>query len=452
MSGRPPRHPPRQAKHALQSIPVSAQPIPVQAVVLPQALANSESIQDFREYLWKQFVLNTQIVDFPQMLDNARGLEAVFRQTRLNRLLTGIRNKRGGTEPTDRKKGRGVFSDEDIECKATGPAAGECFEQFKLNVANANLAFEENDLYLSIPSLDVLFWKYKNDDDYCDEGWQGLMEIYAADKEKSMSAKAEATGSREIFEPFEVILESLSKSLSYLTVPTQTWPHTFAGYDRFAQLAKALYRVAEVAKIEIRGVSRDTAYKLSRMLIGPCEFNMCQNKKFIPNKYQDTLHTFQRTAHDTFRIAFHEMFALFKEKLQKLDTRVKQPRPVNGKSSPTTRRNTDNDDIQMNMRSFSSAILRCLFRLNYLEPKLRHIIPEITQAKTILEKYTPLAQQVKDSICNGGRPSPRELPSVEKFVKSNSDRAGTEQSQERRNLKALARDGILRSNRRFTGS
>ena len=144
-----------------------------------------------------------------------------------------------------------------------------------------------NKLYLSIPSLDVLFWNEQEDDDFCIAGWDELMKIYAADKEKSLSAKAEATTAKgkiikTYFEPFEVILESLSKSLGYLTVPTTRWPPGFAGWDKLAQLAKAIFRVAKVAKIEIQGMSFETAYKISKMIIGPCEYRMCVDMRFDP--------------------------------------------------------------------------------------------------------------------------------------------------------------------------
>ncbi|KAI3630992.1 hypothetical protein MIR68_010976 [Amoeboaphelidium protococcarum] len=269
--------------------------------IVKQAL-ELKTVTEQRQLLWSEFVTRQYSreingeqyvtmfeVNFDLMMEKAKEVDSGFRQ-QLVANFNQFGLERGGSSPlTD--EGRGVFSDEDLQC-GLDTDASFCNQQIRSFISQPQfneLDWQEMPLYFISDALDIIIWKNDEQPDFCapDNAWESWMKQIVAEKEKSYVGWAQYTGQPLKFSPLEVILEMMSKSRYYLRGNAQKWYAEGAlGWDHFAQFAKALDRMqSNLAKLNfpyrIEDYGRFTYKQYSKMFVGPCQLGICDGREAI---------------------------------------------------------------------------------------------------------------------------------------------------------------------------
>lgn len=205
------------------------------------------NIESARQQLFKQYWQKQ--ITFDEMLSNARSIHNQNREPFLAALKVkdaGYHRKpdeidipvRSGSSPGT-PAGRGIFSDEDIECETAA-----CLQLVKHYAEQFNYPIEEKPLHLYIRELDLKIWKPRQAPPNLSDQW--AYHTYALtlvqDEEYAWGARY---GTHERPMPMEVVLENLTKGYVGFTRKPDQWGNGYHRYEELIQLAKNTVRSLE---------------------------------------------------------------------------------------------------------------------------------------------------------------------------------------------------------------
>ncbi len=242
--------------------------------------AQADNIEVWRNSLYDRY--NRQEITFDQMLQEARTLDAVRRQpflTKLGVLPASTQRKPGeqnlavrtGSDPT-RADGRGIFSDEDVEC-----ATKACIDRFRQAASLMDYPTRETSFHLFIKPLDLKVWKPAS---LADPAMDNLSRFH--DFAQAMALDSEfALGARQgdgiTRSSLETVLENLTKGHLGYAYPPKAWGKGYHPYEELIQVSKNTVRTMEATGLCTQYPSDcQRLQELRRMRKSPAELGLFQ--------------------------------------------------------------------------------------------------------------------------------------------------------------------------------
>lgn len=395
----------------------------------PSKIDPNLPLPQVREALWEKYITKAEKIDqssLEALMSEAQTLEKRVRGEFVLDLMNRYRLARGGTAP-DVGKGRGVFSDEDLELPISVDDMEGKVEDFMRYVRSKGKKIERKPLYLEIAELDILVWLPSALEDlFCDnfDAWKKNMVVMAADKEKSLVARAEALQSQNIptnfkAELMEVVLEGISKARDYIKPGVFENPNTFKTYGKLFELAKSDYRTMNAAGLvsQRQLMAPAKLQQIAKMRASPSEMGLADaSGKFSSSNAKSFLEEFQGLSRGAFALSLarstnllNEKWDLFKKGVE-LHSNVNQiqlpPRPFSTEPGTKGGKPVQSRDPKA-MLEFIQSVHRCEARLDAMQHLPLNADVYSNSRKTVKNIIDSIDKKFIKSLCENQSPLKR---------------------------------------------